>query len=57
MIITRKMMVINSCAKNYAKRCASKCSISDSSQFIDMDSDALDFHLSDEEKKMKREMM
>ena len=50
-------MVINCCAKNYAKRCASQRSISPLGTLIDMGYDALDFHPSDEEKKMKREMI
>ena len=50
-------MVINCCAKNYTKRCASQRSISPLGSLIDMGYDALDFHPSDEEKKMKRKMI
>ena len=50
-------MVINCCAKNYAKRCVSQRNTSPLGTLIDMGYDALDFHPSDEEKKMKREMI
>ena len=52
-----KAVVINSRAKNYAKSFASQHNISPLGTSINMVFDALDFQSSDEEKRMKREMI